>query len=77
MPFFFQSQHVLFSLSVRLTEEGERGMLSLTFDLPQSPSLKLKPVLLLVSESPLAGGNLDVTFTSQSLQPDTQVKKKI
>lgn len=58
-----------------MAEEGERGALKLTFDPPQSPLLKLNPVLLLAFESPLTGENLDVTFTSQSLQPNTQVKK--
>lgn len=65
----------LFSPSVLLGEEDERGTLKLTFDLPQSSLLKLNPVLLLGFESPLTGGNLDVTFTGQSLHPNTQVKK--
>lgn len=66
---------MLFSPSVHLAEDDERGTLTLTFDLPQSAFLKLNPVLLLAFESPLTGENLDVTFTSQSLQPNTQVKK--
>ncbi|KAM7410149.1 hypothetical protein PAMA_001543 [Pampus argenteus] len=64
---------VLHPTAVLLVDEGETGSLALTFDLPQSPLLKLKPVLLLAFESPLKGGKLDeVTFTSQSLQPNTQ-----
>ncbi|KAF3834729.1 hypothetical protein F7725_027287 [Dissostichus mawsoni] len=63
---------VLPPTGVILAEENERGALLLTFDLPQSPLLKPNPVLLLVFESPLTGGNLDVTFTSQSLHPNTQ-----
>ena len=63
------------SPSVHLLEEDERGALKLTFDLPQSPLLERKPVLLLAFKSPLSGGNLDIMFTSQSLQPNTQVKK--
>ncbi|KAF3834942.1 hypothetical protein F7725_027500 [Dissostichus mawsoni] len=70
--FCLQLEHVLISPSVILAEENERGALLLTFDLPQSPLLKPNPVLLLVFESPLTGGNLDVTFTSQSLHPNTQ-----
>ncbi|XP_073331967.1 muellerian-inhibiting factor [Pagrus major] len=58
--------------AVHLSEEDERGALMLTFDLPQSPLLRLNPVLLLAFKSPLSGGNLDVVFTSQSLQPNTQ-----
>ncbi|XP_036970971.1 muellerian-inhibiting factor [Acanthopagrus latus] len=58
--------------AVHLLEEDERGALKLTFDLPQSPLLERKPVLLLAFKSPLSGGNLDIMFTSQSLQPNTQ-----
>lgn len=65
---------VLFSPSVHVAEDIESGTLQLIFDLPQSSSLKLSPVLLLVFESPLTGENLRVTFTSQSLQPHKQVK---
>uniref|UniRef100_A0A8C3A0C4 Anti-Mullerian hormone n=1 Tax=Cyclopterus lumpus TaxID=8103 RepID=A0A8C3A0C4_CYCLU len=57
---------------VLLAEEGERGTLVLTFDLPPSPLLKLSPALLLEFESPPTGGILDVTFTSQSLHPHAQ-----
>ncbi|KAE8294291.1 hypothetical protein D5F01_LYC07243 [Larimichthys crocea] len=63
---------VLHPVGVHLAEDDERGTLTLTFDLPQSAFLKLNPVLLLAFESPLTGENLDVTFTSQSLQPNTQ-----
>ncbi|TNN27244.1 hypothetical protein EYF80_062613 [Liparis tanakae] len=55
-------------------EEGERGTLTLTFDLPPSPLLTLSPALLLVFETPPAGGIPDVTFTSQSLHPHAQVQ---
>ncbi|XP_067453342.1 muellerian-inhibiting factor [Thunnus thynnus] len=64
---------VLHPTGVLLVEEEETGSLALTFDLPQSPLLELNPVLLLAFESPLTGGDLDeITFTSQSLQPNTQ-----
>ncbi|XP_031174306.1 muellerian-inhibiting factor isoform X1 [Sander lucioperca] len=65
---------VLHPTGVLLAEEDKRGMLTLTFDLPQSPLIKLNPVLLLAYESPLTvtGGNLDVTFNSQWLHPNTQ-----
>ncbi|XP_068174807.1 muellerian-inhibiting factor [Antennarius striatus] len=59
-------------VGVRIFEEDEGGSLELTFDLPQSLVLKPNPVLLLAFENPLAGGNLDVTFTGQALQPHTQ-----
>lgn len=68
-------QRILFSPPVHVAEEVDRGALQLTFDLPQSPLLKLNPVLLLALGSPLTGEDLDVTFTSQSLQPNTQVKR--
>ncbi|XP_031719912.1 muellerian-inhibiting factor [Anarrhichthys ocellatus] len=63
---------VLHPTGVLLAEEDERGKLMLTFDLPQSPLLGLSPALLLAFESPPTGGNLVVTFTSQSLHPDAQ-----
>ncbi|KAI9520437.1 hypothetical protein NQZ68_017137 [Dissostichus eleginoides] len=63
---------VLPPTGVILAEENERGALLLTFEVPQSPLLKPNPVLLLVFESPLTGGNLDITFNSQSLHPNTQ-----
>nr|AHF27393.1 muellerian-inhibiting factor precursor [Monopterus albus] len=65
------SQVVLPS-GVLVEEDDERGALKLTFDPPQSPSLTMNPVLLLTFEGPLRGGDLDITFTSQSLQPHTQ-----
>ncbi|XP_058493404.1 muellerian-inhibiting factor [Solea solea] len=55
-----------------LVGENDRGTLMLTFDLPQSPLLRLSPVLLLTFESLLKAEDLDATFTSQSLQPNTQ-----
>ncbi|GAA6219386.1 muellerian-inhibiting factor [Lates japonicus] len=63
---------VLHPAGVFVAEENDSGMLELTFDLPPSPLLKLSPVLLLAFERQLKGGNLDVTFTSPSLQPHTQ-----
>ncbi|TNN75054.1 Muellerian-inhibiting factor [Liparis tanakae] len=57
---------------VLLAEEGERGTLTLTFDLPPSPLLTLSPALLLAFETPPAGEIPDVTFTSQSLHPHAQ-----
>uniref|UniRef100_A0A3Q3MP38 Anti-Mullerian hormone n=1 Tax=Mastacembelus armatus TaxID=205130 RepID=A0A3Q3MP38_9TELE len=63
---------VLHPTGVLVAEEDGREMLQLTFDLPQSPLLKMKPVLLLTFEGPLKVGDLDITFTSQSLQPHTQ-----
>lgn len=55
--------------------KDETGTLVLTFELSLSPLLKVNPVLLLAFESPLTGRNLDITFTSQSLHPSTQVRK--
>uniref|UniRef100_A0A672YK76 TGF-beta family profile domain-containing protein n=1 Tax=Sphaeramia orbicularis TaxID=375764 RepID=A0A672YK76_9TELE len=63
---------VLFPLSVLMSAEEETGVLTLTFDLPQSPLPLLNPVLLLAFEHPLRGPNMDVTFTSQLLDPNTQ-----
>ena len=65
----------MFSPSVLVTEEEERGALELTFDLPQSPLLRLSHVLLLVFQSPPKGEDLELTFSSASLQPHTQVTK--
>uniref|UniRef100_A0A4W6FR83 Anti-Mullerian hormone n=1 Tax=Lates calcarifer TaxID=8187 RepID=A0A4W6FR83_LATCA len=65
---------VLHPTGVLVAEENDSGILELTFDLPSSPLLELSPVLLLTFERQLKGGNLDVTFTSPSLQPHTQVK---
>nr|AKI32582.1 anti-mullerian hormone [Lates calcarifer] len=63
---------VLHPTGVLVAEENDSGILELTFDLPSSPLLELSPVLLLTFERQLKGGNLDVTFTSPSLQPHTQ-----
>ncbi|XP_070689046.1 LOW QUALITY PROTEIN: muellerian-inhibiting factor [Pempheris klunzingeri] len=63
---------VLHPAGAVLGEEDEKGTLKLTFDLPPSSLLKQNPVLLVAFESPLTGGNLDATFTSQSLHPNTQ-----
>ncbi|XP_029906416.1 muellerian-inhibiting factor [Myripristis murdjan] len=51
---------------------AEEGRLVLTLDIPQSPLPQLNPVLLLVFGRPVTGRNFDVTFSSQSLHPDTQ-----
>lgn len=64
----------MFSSSVHVTEE--MGTIELTFDLPQSPMLERNSVLLLALENPPKGENLDVTFSSQSLQPNTQVTNR-
>ncbi|XP_028258739.1 muellerian-inhibiting factor [Parambassis ranga] len=61
---------VLHPPAVLMSGEDEQGPLMLTFDLLPSPLLN--PVLLLAFQSPLSGGDMDVTFTSQSLQPNTQ-----
>ncbi|XP_037325317.2 LOW QUALITY PROTEIN: muellerian-inhibiting factor [Pungitius pungitius] len=64
---------VLHPTGVLISEEDEeRGTLVLTLDLPQSPLLGRSPALLLAFEGPPTGGNLDVTFTSQSLHPPAQ-----
>uniref|UniRef100_A0A3Q2ZJZ6 Anti-Mullerian hormone n=1 Tax=Kryptolebias marmoratus TaxID=37003 RepID=A0A3Q2ZJZ6_KRYMA len=63
---------VLHPAAVLMSEEEEQETITITFDLPQSPVLKLKPVLLLVFESPLTAGELGVAFSSQSLQPTIQ-----
>ncbi|KAG7235678.1 hypothetical protein INR49_002308 [Caranx melampygus] len=60
------------SSPVLVAEEEDRETLTLTLHLPASPLLGLSPVLLLALDSPFRGGDLDVTFTSQSLQPNTQ-----
>ncbi|XP_056271424.1 muellerian-inhibiting factor isoform X2 [Pseudoliparis swirei] len=62
----------LHSTGVLSAEEGERGTLTLTFDLPPSPLLALSPALLLAFETPPTGEIPDVTFTSQSLHPHAQ-----
>lgn len=69
------SPHSLLSLPAAVSEDTESGTLGLTFDVPPSGWQKLSPVLLLAFESPPAG-NLQVTFSSGSLQPDKQVKTR-
>uniref|UniRef100_A0A3Q0SEA8 Anti-Mullerian hormone n=1 Tax=Amphilophus citrinellus TaxID=61819 RepID=A0A3Q0SEA8_AMPCI len=64
---------VLHPAAAHVSEEEGQGTLTLTFDLPQSPLLVTNPVLLLAFESPLTQGDLDVAFTSPSLQPNTQM----
>ncbi|XP_006790616.1 muellerian-inhibiting factor, partial [Neolamprologus brichardi] len=66
------SLEVLHPAAVHVSEEEEQGTITLTFDLPRSPSLMTNPVLLLAFESPLARGDLEAAFTSRSLQPNTQ-----
>ncbi|XP_061602603.1 muellerian-inhibiting factor-like [Cololabis saira] len=63
---------VLHPVAEPVSEEDEQGTIAVTFDVPQSPLLRLKPVLLFVLESPFPGRDLDITFTSHSLQPHTQ-----
>ncbi|XP_037104973.1 muellerian-inhibiting factor isoform X1 [Syngnathus acus] len=53
-------------------DDGEALMLNLR--IPQSTLLQDKLVLLLALESPISGGESDqITFTSQSLQPNAQI----
>ncbi|XP_077439203.1 muellerian-inhibiting factor isoform X2 [Vanacampus margaritifer] len=53
--------------------EEDRDALVLNFHIPQSSLPQHKLVLLLALESPVRGGDLDqITFTSRSLQPNTQ-----
>lgn len=55
----------------------ERGVVTLTFDLPASSLLEMNLLLLLLAfESPAAAGDLEVTFSSRFLLPHSQVKKK-
>ncbi|AWP11103.1 Mullerian inihibiting substance [Scophthalmus maximus] len=64
---------ILHPTGALVSEEDDSGALVLTFDLPQSPLLRLSPVLLLAFQSPLRGGEgLAVTFSSQSMKPNTQ-----
>nr|QNC49908.1 anti-Mullerian hormone [Channa argus] len=63
---------VMHHTEVLLAEEDKSETLMLTFDLPQSSLSNAKLLLILEVESPLSGGDLDVTFTSQSLQPNCQ-----
>lgn len=69
------NEHGSFFLNPVLVEaEDDREPLMLTLHLPASPLLELSPVLLLGLDGPFTGGDLGVTFTSQSLQPNTQVE---
>ncbi|XP_051930751.1 muellerian-inhibiting factor [Hippocampus zosterae] len=59
---------------ILVEEEDDREALILDFHIPQSPLLQHKFVLLLALESPFSGDDSDqITFTSQSLLPNTQV----
>ncbi|XP_057686740.1 muellerian-inhibiting factor-like [Corythoichthys intestinalis] len=56
-----------------VVEEKDQEVLMLNFGFPQSPLLQRKPLLLLTLEHPVSGGDLaQITFTSQSLCPNTQ-----
>ncbi|XP_056893302.1 muellerian-inhibiting factor [Takifugu flavidus] len=63
---------ILHPTAAPVSEDAESGSLRLTFDLPPSASPALTPLLLLAFESRPAAGNLRVTFSSRSLQPDKQ-----
>nr|XP_061790610.1 growth/differentiation factor 15-like [Nerophis lumbriciformis] len=65
---------LLHSTEVSLVvEEKDQEALMLDFGFPQSPLLQRKPLLLLTLEHPVNRGDLDqITFTSQSLYPNTQ-----
>uniref|UniRef100_A0A3B5RF46 Anti-Mullerian hormone n=1 Tax=Xiphophorus maculatus TaxID=8083 RepID=A0A3B5RF46_XIPMA len=63
---------VLDPAAVFVSDEDDQESIMVTFDLPQSQLLKLKPVLVLAFKSPLTDGELDIIFSSQSLQPNTQ-----
>lgn len=67
---------MFFSPLVLVSDEDDQESIMVTFDLPQSQLLKLKPVLVLAFKSPPADGELGVIFSSQSLQPNTQVQEK-
>ncbi|XP_035992057.1 muellerian-inhibiting factor isoform X2 [Fundulus heteroclitus] len=58
--------------AVLVSEKDDQEAVMVTFDLPQSPLLKLKPVLVLAFKKALTDEDLDVTFSSLSLQPHTQ-----
>ncbi|XP_075895563.1 muellerian-inhibiting factor isoform X2 [Nelusetta ayraudi] len=69
----FAGLEIVHPVGALVTEEAETGTIELTFDLPDSSTLKRSaPVVLLALEAPPRGENLDVTFSSQSLQPDAQ-----
>uniref|UniRef100_A0A1A8R3P1 Anti-Mullerian hormone n=2 Tax=Nothobranchius rachovii TaxID=451742 RepID=A0A1A8R3P1_9TELE len=61
---------VLNPAAVLVSEEEDQEGIMLNFDLPQS--FFLNPLLILAFETPLTVGNLEVTFSSRSLQPNTQ-----
>uniref|UniRef100_A0A3Q2Q5C4 Anti-Mullerian hormone n=1 Tax=Fundulus heteroclitus TaxID=8078 RepID=A0A3Q2Q5C4_FUNHE len=63
---------VLHPTAVLVSEKDDQEAVVVTFDLPQSPLFKLKPVLVLAFEKALTDEELDVTFSSLSLQPNTQ-----
>ncbi|XP_007577276.1 muellerian-inhibiting factor [Poecilia formosa] len=63
---------VLDPAAVLVSDEDDQESIMVTFDLPQSQLLKMKPVLVLAFKSPPTDGELGVTFSSQSLQPNTQ-----
>uniref|UniRef100_A0A3B3YMA3 TGF-beta family profile domain-containing protein n=1 Tax=Poecilia mexicana TaxID=48701 RepID=A0A3B3YMA3_9TELE len=63
---------VLDPAAVLVSDEDDQESIMVTFDLPQSQLLKMKPVLILAFKSPPTDGELGVTFSSQSLQPNTQ-----
>ncbi|XP_061540309.1 muellerian-inhibiting factor [Phycodurus eques] len=64
---------VLHPSEVFLVEEAGEALM-LNFGIPQSPLLQHNPLLLLALDGPVSGGDPDqITFTSRSLQPNTQV----
>ncbi|KAM8890108.1 muellerian-inhibiting factor [Synchiropus picturatus] len=68
-----QGPQLLHPSEVLLVEDEQRGALTLTFHLSQSPLLKRRPVLLLVLERPVQATEVErVTFSSASLQPAAQ-----
>lgn len=67
----------LMTFITAVSEDAENGTLWLTLDLPPSGWRQMSPVLLLAFQRPPAAGNLQVTFSSRSLQPDQQVKADI
>lgn len=71
------SPQSLLSMPAPVSEDAQSGSLRLTFDLPPSAPPALTPLLVLAFESRPAAGNLRVTFSSRSLQPDKQVVNNI